>query len=83
MSSNKGISFDGISDTWIKTTKRWDLLADVWRYDLLINLKKFGSARLIPLNKVHPDLPQSDQFRPITILSSLYKWIETRFLITL
>jgi hypothetical protein len=36
-------------------------------------------ARLIPLNKVYPNLPEIEQFRPITVLSSSIKWIESRF----
>ncbi len=37
-------------------------------------------ARLVPLNKVWPEIPSPDQFRPITVLSAMYKFIELRFL---
>ena len=33
----------------------------------------------MPLNKVWPDIPKADQFRPIVIESPLYKFIELRF----
>jgi hypothetical protein len=36
-------------------------------------------ARLVPLNKVWPDIPSKEQFRPIVILSPLFKWLEIRF----
>lgn len=41
---------------------------------------EIGAARLVPLNKVYPNIPKKDQFRPIIVLSPLYKWIELRFL---
>jgi hypothetical protein len=37
-------------------------------------------ARLCPLNKVWPNIPLSDEFRPIEVLSPLYKFLELRFL---
>ena len=37
-------------------------------------------ARLIPLNKAHPEIPKQTEFRPIVVLSSLYKFLELRFL---
>ena len=43
-------------------------------------LKDLFEARLIPLNKVLPDIPNDDQFRPITVLSAMYKFVEMRFL---
>lgn len=39
-----------------------------------------GEARLIPLNKVYPDIPKNTDFRPIVVLSIMYKWLELRFL---
>ena len=37
-------------------------------------------ARLIPLNKERPNKPKIHQFRPIIVLSAMYKFIELRFL---
>jgi hypothetical protein len=37
-------------------------------------------ARLCPLNKVWPNIPLSEEFRPIVVLSPLYKFLELRFL---
>ena len=47
----------------------------------VLELKKFGYARLIPLNKAFPEIPTKKQFRPIIVLSALYKWLESRFLL--
>ena len=47
---------------------------------MLHRLARSFEARLIPLNKVWPDIPNEDQFRPIVVLSPLYKWLERRFL---
>ncbi len=43
---------------------------------LITNL---GYARLVPLNKKWPDIPHGEDFRPIVVLSSLFKFIELRF----
>jgi hypothetical protein len=39
-----------------------------------------GEARLIPLNKEYPNIPSREQFRPIVVLSIMFKWLELRFL---
>jgi hypothetical protein len=36
-------------------------------------------ARLCPLNKVWPNIPLSEEFRPIVVLSPLYKFLNLRF----
>ena len=46
-------------------------------------LPNIGEARLIPLNKVWPNIPSPDEFRPITVLSPIFKWMELRFIGTL
>lgn len=43
-------------------------------------LKKIFRAKLVPLNKVWPDIPKQNQFRPIKILSHMYKFLELQFL---
>jgi hypothetical protein len=37
-------------------------------------------ARLCSFNKVWPNIPLSEEFRPIVVLSPLYKFLELRFL---
>ena len=79
-SYDKAQTFDGFSDKWIRNTERWDLLSDMWNNYTVSKLKDSLIARLIPLNKVWPDIPQPEQFRPIVVLSPIYKWLELRFL---
>ena len=80
MSSNKAVTFDGFCDTWIKNTKRLDLLSDLWKKQTFIDNPLIGEARLVPLNKVWPLIPKQSEFRPIIILSSLFKFMELQFL---
>lgn len=56
-------------------------MRDWWRASIISILgEKTFCARLIPLNKVWPDIPKEDQFRPIVVVSPVIKWLETRFL---
>ena len=57
------------------------LLSNWWNNHIIHLLgDQIFEARIIPLNKVWPDIPKIDQFRPIIILSHAYKWLELRFL---
>ena len=58
--SGKGLAYDAISDTWIKKTTKLDLLRDLWNDHTLSALDHTFKARLIPLNKVWPDIPRED-----------------------
>ncbi len=80
MSQGKGLNGDGISDTWIANTNNPHIINDIWKPEIFKLLPKIGRAQLIPLNKVWPQIPTKDQFRPITILSPLFKWLELRFI---
>jgi len=80
ISSGKGITFDYFSDTWFHTTKRTDLINNLWCTSTFKLMPNLGESRLIPLNKVWPAIPTAPQFRPITILSPVFKWLESRFL---
>ena len=60
--------------------KKTTLLTDVWKNEIIQLLPKLGRARLIPLNKVWPGVPGPEDFRPITVLSHMFKWLESRFL---
>ena len=54
---------------------------DWWNSDIMQKLNdQIFSARLIPLNKVWPEIPKQDQFRRIVVVSPVIKWLETRFL---
>ena len=37
------------------------------------------TGRLVPLNKVHPEIPKPDEMRPIIALSPILKLVESRF----
>ncbi|KAM3128064.1 hypothetical protein pb186bvf_019827 [Paramecium bursaria] len=80
MSKGKAIYWDGISDYFIKETKNWRLLNDLWNNSTLETNRQLARARLVPLNKVYPAIPTGKQFRPITVLSPLFKFMELRFL---
>ena len=79
-SFNKAISYDGVSDLWLKKTLNWKILSRLWNNDVAEINPQLFKARLIPLNKSHPDIPKETDFRPIVVLSSLYKFMELRFL---
>lgn len=71
---------DGFSGQWLRSTDRIDLLYNLWNNDVLKMLRKSFKVELIPLNKVWPQIPLQDQFRPIAIESAIFKFIELRFL---
>lgn len=80
MSNGKGIVYDGFSDSWIKHCKKFDLLNNLWSNTVIEILgDHLFEARLIPLNKEYPEIPKADKFRPITVLSPMYKWMSLRF----
>ena len=37
------------------------------------------TGRLVPLNKVHTNIPKPDKMRPVIALSSILKLVESRF----
>ncbi|KAM3130714.1 hypothetical protein pb186bvf_017128 [Paramecium bursaria] len=80
MSKGKAIQWDGISDYFIKETKNWRLLSDLWNNSTLETNRQLARSRLVLLNKVYPAIPTGKQFRPITVLSPLFKFMELRFL---
>ena len=60
MSRNKGLTGYGLSGTWIATTEHNQLLCNLWRPDIIKMLPLMGRARLIPLNKVWPQIPTKE-----------------------
>lgn len=75
---NKAISFDGITHQFIRTCN-WEIIKDIWNEGTFNLNKKLGWIRFCPLNKCHPDIPNYDQFRPLAIISPLFKLLELRF----
>ena len=64
----------------MKKTGKYDILRDFWNAENLNNIPNLGETRLVPLNKVYPEIPKENEFRPIAILSSLYKFLSLRFI---
>ncbi|KAL4485087.1 hypothetical protein ABPG72_014607 [Tetrahymena utriculariae] len=81
ISYEKGITYDGFTDEWIKRLKNQELLKDLWSQSSMnaLGIKLF-EARLVPLNKAYPNIPSSKEFRPIVVLSPMLKFICLRFL---
>ena len=57
MSKNKGLTGDGFSDNWFANTTHINIINDLWKYDTFKLLPNIGEAKLIPLNKVWPNIP--------------------------
>ena len=60
MSKNKGLTEDGFSDKFIKDTKNWQLLNNLHNYESLKLLKPIFKSRIVPLNKIYPDIPKQN-----------------------
>ncbi len=86
LSRNKALADDYCEDTAI-----WDKIMDddktalmftsLWDKDVT-NSKEFErhlTGRLIPLNKVHPEIPKPEEMRPVIALSTILKLVESRF----
>ena len=56
------------------------MLRDLWNPEAMGLIKDSMKAKLVPLNKVLPEIPKDREFRPIIVLSPLYKFLELRFL---
>jgi len=57
------------------------MFTSLWDKDVT-NTKEFErhlTGRLVPLNKVHPEIPKPDEMRPIIALSPILKLLESRF----
>jgi len=92
LATNKAIAFDGCSDILFKENKDKKQvcnrtltarkLCDIWRTELneIQEVEDTWDARLVPLNKVFPQIPTRTQLRPIVVQSPLIKIMEGRFL---
>ena len=57
------------------------MFIDIWNNNTLLFLENdVFECRLVPLNKNHPNLPNENQFQPISIISPLLKLLEIRFI---
>jgi len=84
LSVNKAISFDGVTDiifgrNWREEACRklknlWTVMAERGSKIHQIHFDQ----RLLPLNKVHPQVPKPQECRPIVISSPLVKLLEVR-----
>jgi hypothetical protein len=57
LAKNKAITFDGFVEDWFLKTERIDLVSNFWNRETVEANRNLGEARLIPLNKVYPDIP--------------------------
>jgi urease gamma subunit len=85
ISTNKAITMDGLSDIMFNKENRKAssfIFRDLWSIKLeqIKGIEKSFTSRLLPLNKVFPNVPTRKQMRPILICSPLQKLIEARFL---
>ena len=83
MSFNKAVAEDNFIDKWFRTIKEENLgwLEDLWNQGIITKIVRLESfkARLVLLNKAHPNIPREGEFRPIAIISHLYKFMQLRF----
>ena len=76
--SGKAGAFDGITDILFNTVNKpitTQKLRDIWNAELRDH---HFETRLIPLNKVHPEIPGPKDCRPVAVCSNLIKLIESR-----
>ena len=88
LSQNKAIAEDFCEDSvlWKQIlNKNDDRIAEIFTHlweSKTTNTKEFErhlTGRLVPLNKVHPNIPKPDEMRPIIALSPILKLVESRF----
>ena len=85
ISNGKAPSFDLVSDLMFNkdnTPRSTNVFTDLWTTPLhqIPYINKHFEGRLVPLNKVHPNIPAPNEFRPIIVLSPIFKLLEGRFL---
>ena len=83
LSFNKALALDGVSDLIFKERNlalTCERLNNIWDVDWekIERHEQHFKARLIPLNKLHPHIPQVNKFRPIIVSSPIVKLLESR-----
>jgi hypothetical protein len=79
MSNGKALGYDLVSDQWLRRTKNIELIQNLWNPIIFDNCRQVFRARLVPLNRAYPRIPKKEEFRPITVLGSVYKIMDMRF----
>ncbi len=87
MSWNKGVAFDLCPDNFCRlfcnkktVSERYlNLIQELWTIPIQNIPNIHFKAKIIALNKVHPEIPKKGQFRPIVVMSPLIKLLEMRF----
>jgi hypothetical protein len=85
ISHGKAIAFDGVSDCLFDNknkAKTAKVFRDLWnsKWEECIENDEHFSTRLIPLNKVHPEIPTKEKFRPISVSSPIVKFLEAKLI---
>ena len=79
LATNKAITTDGLSDIIFQKDLRdraAEIFKNFWSIELgdVKGIQASFTSRLMPLNKVFPDMPTRKQMRPITISSPFQKY---------
>ena len=86
LSTGKALSYDLFSDMVLRDDKTCEklstILKDLWSNKLndIQGIENIFKTRLVALNKVHPNIPKPNEFRPIIIMSLIVKIMESRWL---
>ncbi|CAD8188663.1 unnamed protein product [Paramecium pentaurelia] len=64
----------------LRLNKNIQKFQNIWNNRTIETNKNCCKARIVPLIKFFPDIPNKSQLIPIKILSSLFKFLELRFL---
>jgi hypothetical protein len=87
MSRDKAISWDLFPDNFCRifnnreerSERFLNLLGQLWTIPISKLDQIHFKARVVPLNKVHPQIPKKGEFRPIIVQSPIIKLLEMRF----
>ena len=86
LKQNKAIANDFMEDSTLFSNVQSyaicaNMFCELWTQKSMDNKEmiKHLTGRLIPLNKVHPKIPEPTQMRPIIALSPILKLLEIRF----
>ena len=82
VSQHKALTSFPVPDEFIKYLLNNDLtsvLTNLWDTSTLDQFPEIFYCKLIPLNKVHPQVPAVSQMRPIVATNPLFKVLELRF----
>ncbi len=58
---------------------RYSAIINLWNPETLERFPEIFDSKLVPLNKVHPEIPKVSQMRPIVATNVLFKILELRF----